>query len=117
MSGPHICEKSCKIYIRVYIPLLQADARHCQMCTVDVESAGGERVATVTEKGFTAWRRAGGGAVGFAIPLGVHDVLTTSRAEMKRLPPGSHTWKLVRKTPIPTECKTELRGCDLWKPV
>ena len=87
------------------------------MCTVDVESAGGERVATVTEKGFTAWRRAMGGPVGFAISLGGHDVLITSRAEIKRLPPGSYTGKLVRKTAIPIECKRELRGCDLWKAV
>ena len=72
-------------------------------------------MVSLTEKGFAVWRRAMKGPVGFAISLGGDEVLITSRAEMKRLPPGSHTGRLVRKTAIPIECKTELRGCDLRK--
>ena len=85
------------------------------MCTVEIENAAGEHVVSLTKKGYAVWRRAMKGPVGFAISLGGDEVLITSRAEMKRLPPGSHTGKLVRKTTIPIECKAELRGCDLWK--
>lgn len=85
------------------------------MCTVEIQNAAGEHVATLTEKGFAAWRRAMGGPVGFALSLEGDEVLVTSRAEMKRLPSGNHTGKLVGRAAIPAECKTELRGCDLWR--
>ena len=87
------------------------------MCTVDIHNAAGEHVVTLTEQGFAAWRRAMKGPVGFALSLQNNEVLVTSRAEMKRLPPGHHAGKLVRKAAIPVECKSEIRGCDLWKAV
>ena len=91
------------------------------MATVAVRANDEDRETSITHENFRSWKRKHGRDTAFVVQMPGADeeddrgVLVRTFGELKLLPAGSYSARLVRRCEVPEAAKKDLRGSDLWK--